>query len=170
MANSVSVQVEGFEELKQKIKALANDKDKKKETLLILRQIAKPTLAASRALVPVSSKQHVARKKLIQPGTLKKSLGVITGKSKDPTVYVGARAKGSQNGWYAHFVHEGVNIYNKGFKRKRKKGANMASARKRTQGQPFLKDAYKQTQATVTADAEKRMAAFIQRRITKLST
>lgn len=168
--SSLKIEVEGFEELKQKIKALADDKDKKAEMLMVLRQVAKPTLAASKALVPISSKKHVARGKEILPGNTKKSLGLITGKGPEPTIYVGARAKGSNDGWYAHFIHEGVNVYHKGFKRKRIRGANMASAKKRTTAKPFLKEAYNQTQGTVTADAEKKMAAFIQRRINKLSS
>jgi hypothetical protein len=168
MSNGINVQVEGFEELKRLIMAEANDKTKKREMLMILRQVAKPTLNAARITAPISKKQHVARGKIISPGNLKKALGLITGKGPEPTIYVGARAKGSQNGWYAHFVHEGVNIYNKGFKRKRKKGANMAAARKRTKANPFLKNAYLQTQSTVTADSEKKMAKFIQRRINKI--
>lgn len=169
MSNVLNVTVQGFEELKAKIKALANDKDKKREMLIVLRQVAKPTLNASKAMVPVSTKSHIARKKKILSGNLKKSLGLITGKGPEPTIYVGARAKGNNDGWYAHFVHDGVNIYNKGFKRKRKKGANNGSAIRRTARNPFLKNAYQQTQSSVTADAEKKMAAFIQRRINKLS-
>lgn len=171
--SNLNVEVTGFRELEAKIKALANDKDKKREMLMILRQVAKPTLAASKQTVPVSKKQHLARGKRINPGNLKKSLGLIQGRkgsAKDnPTIYVGARAKGSFDGWYAHFVHEGVNRYRSGFKRKRTKGANEGAAVSRTKGNPFLRKAYNQTQGKVTADAEKRMAAFIQRRINKLA-
>jgi hypothetical protein len=168
--NSVAgITVEGFAELKVLITRLADDKDKRKEMLLILRQVAKPTLNTAKNLVPVSKKAHKARGKIIQPGNLKKALGLITGKSPNPTIYVGARAKGSNDGWYAHFVHDGVNSYSKGFKRKRIKGANMASARSRSQGNKFLANAYTQTQASVTADSEKKMAKFVQRRIDKLS-
>ena len=171
--SSLNVNVSGFPELQAKIKALANDKDKRREMLLILRQVAKPTLDASRQTVPVSKKPHIARKKKINPGNLKKSLGLIQGRKGqakiNPTIFLGARAKGSFDGWYAHFVHEGVNIYRSGFKRKRTKGANAGAALRRTKGNPFLTKAYTQTQGRVTADAEKRMAAFIQRRINRLS-
>lgn len=167
--DGLGIQVQGFEELKRKIVLLSSDKDKKREMLLILRQIAKPTLSTAKVLVPISKKKHKARDVMISPRNLKKSLGFITGKTSNPTVYVGARVKGLNKGWYAHFVHDGINIYKKGFKRKHKKGANAAGVRSRTVGDPFLANAYNATKGTVTADAEKKMANFIQRRINKLS-
>jgi HK97 gp10 family phage protein len=169
MSSGVRVDVIGFDKLTAQLKRLANDKDKKREVLIILRQIAAPTLNAARSLAPVSEKSHKARGRIIAPGNLKKSLGNITGKQENPTIYVGARAKGSNNGWYAHFVHEGVNVYNKGFKRKRVRGANSGAAVRRTTGNPFLTRAYQQTNGTATAEADKQMVNFIQRRIKKLS-
>ena len=165
----LGIEVKGFEELKKKIILLGSDKDKKREMLLILRQIAKPTLSTAKILAPISKKIHKARGVTISPGNLKKSLGFITGKNNNPTVYVGARAKGSNKGWYANFVHDGINIYNKGFKRKHTKGANAGGVKRRTAGNPFLTNAYDSTKSVATADAEKKMAAFIQRRINKLS-
>lgn len=169
MSDSLGITVTGFEELKRKITLLASDKDKKTEMLLILRQIAKPTLNAARVLAPVSKKRHTARGAVIDPGNLKKSLGNITGKSSNPTIFVGARVKGANKGWYAHFVHDGINVYSKGFKRKHKKGANSNAAIRRTTANPFLTKAYESTKNGVTADAERKMGLFIQRRIDKLS-
>lgn len=163
------VEITGFNELQDKIKQLANVKDKKREMLLILRQVAKPTLAAARAFVPVSKKAHKLRGAIIQPENLKKSLGNITGKQENPTIYIGPRAKGGNKGWYGHFVEYPVNVYAKGFKRKRKKGANSAAAIGQKKANPFMKNAYAATQGQVTADAEVKVAAFIQRRINKLS-
>lgn len=170
MSSSLGIQVEGFEELKRKIILLSSDKDKRREVLMILRQVARPTLATAKVLAPVSKKSHVLRGAKIDPGNLKKSLGLITSKSANPTILVGARAKGANKGWYAHFVHDGVNIYNKGYKRKHTKGANAHAAKSRTAANPFLTNAYNVTKAGVTVDAEQKMAAFIQRRINKLST
>ena len=169
MNSTLGITVTGFEELKRKIELLASDKDKKTEMLLILRQIAKPTLNAARVLAPVAKRKHTARGVVIDPGNRKKSLGNITGKGENPTIYVGARAKGVNKGWYAHFVHDGVNVYSKGFKRKHKKGANSHAAIRRTTANPFLTKAYESTKNTVTTDAERKMALFIQRRIDKLS-
>ena len=199
MSNSVRVDVQGFQALADKVKELGDDKDKRREALVILRQVAKPTLTASRSMAPVSNKKHFSRGKFIAPGTLRKSLGMITGRSKNPTVIVGARAKGRFDGWYAAFVHEGheyfasavqgsrllfknnsrfTTVRNKGKgsainknrkskgERARLRGAGMA---RRTKAQPFLSAAFEQTQGQVTADAEKRFQAFIQRRINKLS-
>jgi hypothetical protein len=174
--NSVGIDVQGFEELKRKITLLANDKDKKAEMLLILRQIAKPTLQASKTFVPVRSgfaRTNLKSKKTVKPGTLKKSLGFITGKKGDarlnPTVYVGPRVKGQFDGYYGAWVHDGVNFYNKGYKRIHKKSANNHQAKSRSKGDPYMKKAYAATNGIVTADAERRMAKFIQRRIDKLS-
>jgi hypothetical protein len=71
--------------------------------------------------------------------------------------------------FYGHFVHDGVNIYRKGFRRKRKRGANAAAAIRRTTANPLCKKANQATNGQVTADAERRVTAFIQRRIDKLS-
>ncbi|BFM41661.1 hypothetical protein CFS9_03020 [Flavobacterium sp. CFS9] len=167
--NNPLFDVEGFSELKAKISQLANDKDKKREVFIILRQIANPTLQAARSFVPVSSKKHKARGKLIEPGNLKKSLGYITGKQENPTIYVGTRAKGVNNGWYGHFVERGVNKYRKGFKRKRKRGVNDHASIGKTKATPFMAMAYQATSSQVTSEAKQKMAKFIQRRIDKLS-
>lgn len=191
MSNTIQIDVQGFDKLTAQLKQLASDKDKKTEVLLILRQIARPTLDAARSLVPVSKKPHMVSgkrtKKIIQPGALKKSLGTITGRrSINPTIYVGPRAKGTFDGWYGHFVHDGHDVYQNAtsydvYKYKKRsrtrntlarvRGRRLGSNKKqgRVEGQPFLTEAYAQTNGTVTADAEKRMVAFIQRRISKLS-
>lgn len=167
--SSLEVDVVGFDELKRKIILLSNDKDKKREILMLLRQSAKPTLAAAKSLVPVSKKPHKLRGQIIQPRNLQRSLGYITGKSTNPTVLVGARAKGGNKGWYGAFVHDGVNIYHKSYRRKRARGANNHAARSRTIGKPFLTQAYNQTKNAATADVQGKMTAFVQRRINKLS-
>jgi hypothetical protein len=169
------VEIEGFRELQELIKKIADPKDKRRELLLLLRQIARPTLQEAKRLVPVYRKPHLSSGKrtreIIQPGNLKKSLGFISGKSDNPTVYVGARVKGGFKGWYAHFVHDPVNVYRKGFKRKRRGvGSNNNNAiAQRYKHTPFLRKAYQATDGQVTADAERKVAAFIQRRIDKLS-
>jgi len=167
--SSFNVEVTGFDALVNEIKKLADDKTKRKESLMILRQIAKPTLEAAKREVPVSKRVHVARGERISPGNLKKSLGTITGKNKEnPTILVGPRVKGSQKGWYGHMVHDGVNVYRKGFKRKHKKGANNNAAIRRTRANPYLTRAYDQTQGKVTAEAEAKFVKFVQRRLNKL--
>ena len=52
-------EIKGFDELKAAIVKLANDKDKKSELRLVLRQIAKPTLQAAKILAPVSKRPHL---------------------------------------------------------------------------------------------------------------
>lgn len=167
--SSFSVEVNGFDELVNRLKQVANDKSKRREVLMILRQIAKPTLEVAKREVPVSKKVHIARGQKISPGNLKKSLGTITGKNQEnPTILVGPRVKGSNKGWYGHMVHDGINVYRKGFKRKHKKGANNNAAVRRTKADPYLTRAYDQTQGKVTAEAEAKFVKFVQRRLNKL--
>lgn len=171
----------GFEELKRKIILLGSDKDKKQEMLLILRQVAKPTLQASKTLAPIG-KGFENR----ASGSLKASLGFITGTKgnakNNPTVYVGPKVhKGKKgvksgrnafaDGWYGGMVSAGHNIYRTGFKRKRNGNIkyNATGAKSRTKANPYLKTAFSSTSSNATADAENRMANFIQRRINKLS-
>lgn len=169
--SSIKVEVEGFDELINELKKIADDKNKRREALVILRQIARPTLNVAKQEVPIekNNKAHWARGKKIAPGNLKKSLGLITGRSREnPTIYVGPRAKRGFDGWYGHFVHDGVNVYRKGFKRKHVKGANDKAAVTRRPGNPFLTRAYNQTEGKVTADAEAKFVKFVQRRLKKL--
>ena len=96
MAKSI-VEITGFPELERKIKALGDDKSKKREVIGILKQVASSTVKAAKQTAPISKKKHTARGRVIQPGNLKKSIGTIVGRkgnAKDnPTVYVGPRAK-----------------------------------------------------------------------------
>lgn len=174
------VEITGFNELERKIKQLSNDKDKRRELLAILRKSARPTVRAAKSFVRVSDEPHLSSgkrtRKIIQPGSLKKSIGTITGRKgqarKNPTVYVGPRVKGKWDGFYGAWLEEGHNIYNKGFKRNRKGKSkyNNSHAKSRTKAYPFMAPAYNTTKGKVTADAEKSTAKFIQRRIDRLST
>lgn len=173
--NKSIVEIEGFDVLQRKIKQLGDDRDKQREVKAILRRVARPTVKAARSFAPKSSQPHRARKTLINPGNLKKSIGTITGRKgnskKNPTIYVGPRVKGKHDGFYGAWVHDGVNIYRKGFKRNRKgnKGYNASGAKTRTNPQPYMDKAYNATKGKVTADAEKGVAKFIQKKIDKLS-
>lgn len=180
--SNLGITVSGFPELKAKIKELANDKDKKKEILLILRQVARPAVLAAKSAVPISKKSHVARGKKIAPRNLKKSIGLITSKSSNPTILVGPRAKNGNDGWYGHMVHDGHAIYRnnnnsrKLLKSGRKKSvlARVTNKRKgnvvgRVEGDPFMDIAYERNKGTMTANAEKKLTNFVQRRINKLS-
>lgn len=175
MSSRLNIEVQGFPELLKKIEALENDKQKKTEIVGILKQVAGSTVTAAKRYAPVSKKKHKARGKVITPGNLKKSIGTIVGKKgqavENPTVYAGPRAKGNFNGWYGHFVEQDRNIYRKGFKRKRNgdRTGNASGAAKVVKGQFFMKKAYDQTKGKVTAESEKKVARYIQRRIDRLS-
>lgn len=149
-------QIEGFDQLQQKIKQLP-DKVKKREVLKILGQAANPTVKAARSQAPVSNKPHwqagKRTKKLIQPGNLRKSIGKIRGKRGSAKVnavlYVGPRSKGRKNdGWYGAMVHGGT---------------------VKQQANPFMDRAYNQTKGLVTQDSEKRIAKYLNKQIQRLS-
>lgn len=174
------IEIEGFNELQAKIKALP-DKVKRQEVLKILGQVANPTVAAARSEAPISKKPHVQAgkrtHKVIKPGNLKRSIGKIRGKKGQARVnavlYVGPRARGSNDGWYGGIVEGGHNVYNKGFKRKsRKSGSSKRYAAKAigfVKPNPFMERAYSRTKGTVTKDAEVKVAKYIQKQIDRLS-
>ncbi len=158
MSNGKSIiQVEGFEQLQQKIKQLP-DKVKKREVLKILGQAANPTVKAARTQAPQSKKQHVQAGKrtykIVQPGNLKKSIGKIKGKrggaKVNAVLYVGPRSKGRKHdGFYGAFVHGGTKLQKEN---------------------KFMDRAYAQTKGLVTQESEKRIAKYLDKQITKLST
>jgi HK97 gp10 family phage protein len=178
--SDLKVEVEGFDKLTEQIKKFSKDKDKRREVLAILRKSAQPTQRAAKQLAPRSKQPHVISgktraKRTIKPGNLSRSISLINGRRgqarENPTVYVGPRAGGINDGFYGGWVHEGHNIYRTGFKRNRKGNTafNATGARRRVQGQPFMAKAEQQTRGKVTADIEKSMAAFLQKRIDRLS-
>ena len=156
MAKSL-VEIEGFNVLNAKLKALNNDKIKRREMLKVLGQIANPTVKAARTQAPQSAKAHLISgkrtRKIIPPGNLKKSIGKIRGKKglgkTNAVLYVGPRSKGRKNdGWYGMFVHNGT----------RHQKANV-----------FMDRAYAQTKGKVTADAEQKVTKYVQKQIDRLS-
>jgi hypothetical protein len=154
-------QVEGFEELRKKIQQLGSDKDKKKEILVILRKRARPLIRAIRTETPESKKAHVISgrrsRKVIQPGNLKRSIGNITGKKGkakiNPTIYVGPRIRGRNDGFYGAWVHDGSKLPQGG----------------RSKANPFQKRGFNKVESGLVKDTEKSMAKFIQKRINRLS-
>jgi HK97 gp10 family phage protein len=175
-------EITGFPQLIEKIKTLANDKQKKTEILKILRRVAAGTVQVARREAPVSDKPHLVSgkrtRKVIQPGALKKAIGVIQGKrgaaKENPTIYVGPRAKGNNDGWYGNFVEYGHNIYKKGFKRKhsvsgKAKAHNAAGAKRRTKANLFMARTYSQTKGQVTQEAAASVTKYIQKRFDALS-
>lgn len=184
--NRPFIEIEGFPELMEKIKQLGDDKSKRQEVLKVLRQVANATVNVARANAPISRKPHLVSgsrtRKVIQPGALKKSIGTITGKSENPTILVGPRAKGNFDGWYGNFVENGHNVYRNENNRKvflksgRRKSVLARITKKRignitgrTRADLFMSRSYDQTKGQVTADAEKKFAAYIQKQIDRLS-
>lgn len=173
MSSGIDIQVQGFPELIAKIEKLRNDKSKKREMVGILKQVASGTVKVAKRNAPVSKKAHLVSgsrtRKIIQPGNLKKSIGTIVarkGKAVDnPTVVVGPRAKGKNDGWYGNFVEQGHYTY-KGKKRNSRKNATNQSAF--VQGKFFMKQTFAETEGKATAESEQRIAKYIQRKLERL--
>lgn len=167
MSNSIDVKIEGFTELRQKIKRLGDDKSKRKEVTKILGQLANPTLKAARNLAPVGDgkirlgsktydrkKRQVGKKVMQNPykaGIGKKSIAkkVMT-RASVPMVTVSPRSRKSADGFYLRqFVITGTRFTKK---------KNF-----------FLDKAYQQTKGNVTVQAERKMSRYFQKQIDRLS-
>jgi HK97 gp10 family phage protein len=171
------IEITGFADLQRKLRDLGDDRKKRSAMLAVLRAASQPTVRAARSRVPVARKPHkISGKrtaKTIQPGNLKKSIGNITGRRGrsriDPTIYVGGRAKGNNDGFYAGWVEHGHEIHNQGITARVAKRRGIASGG-RTRPQPFMSPAFEQTQGQVTQDTVKRVEKVIQAQINRLST
>lgn len=152
------VEVTGFDELQAKIKKLANDKDKRRPVLAILRKSAKSTIDAAKQLAPEDT------------GVGKKSIKFqVMRRAKIPMGIVGPRSRGKYDGWYVRqFVIPGHNIYVAGFKRKHKKGANEGGVKTKVAPNYFMNKAQQLTQGRVVGKAVPQMEKFIQKQIDKL--
>lgn len=157
MSNGVNINVEGFEELKSKLKQLP-DKVKGREIEKIMRRVARPTLLAARQQAPVG-----------KTGKLKKSISITRIRYRD-AAFAGVKVQPSRRkAFYAHFVEFGHNIYRKGFKRKRRKGANAGSAVGKTKANPFMERARTTTVPGAVPKAQKALAKYVQSAIDRLS-
>jgi hypothetical protein len=169
-------EVQGFQDLQKQLGRFS-DAVKRKELLKILGQVANPTLKAAKNLVPISGEVHyryVGVKKgkrrgngkvkssdkiAIHPGNLRASIKKIVAKRQkvNARLDVGAKAQKRRgktpDGYYAHMV------VRKGFTGKSRKSAN----------NDFFNKAFQQTKGLVTADAEKRVAKYLQKQINRLS-
>lgn len=176
------VEIKGFPELEAKIKELADDKKKKAAVTGLLRKVAQVTVKAAKRNAPVAKKPHLVSgkrtRRLIQPGNLSKSIGIIQGRrgkaAQNPTIYVGPRAKGNNLGFYGHMVEYGHNIYRAGFKRQhsasdKAKAHNAGGAKGRTKAIPFMRKTYEQTKGQVTNETQAVVEKYIQQQIDKLS-
>jgi HK97 gp10 family phage protein len=148
------IEISGFEELERKIKSLP-DKVKRREITKILGQVANSTVSAAKNLAPVAKKPHIQKSKrqrfgtVITPGSGRKSIGkTVMRRARNPLVYVSPKKMAGVDGWYLRqFVIPGT---------------------KHIKSNPFLDRAYEQTQGKVSAEAETKVAKYIQKQIDRL--
>lgn len=74
------------------------------------RRVAKSAIRAAGRVIANEAKRRVP----VRTGTLKKSIRVVAGKSKRPTVFVTtSKGKGAKHdGWYAHLIEFGTRPHN----------------------------------------------------------
>lgn len=154
------VEITGFNELQAKIKKLANDKDKRKPLIKILRRSAKSTIDAARRLAPKDT------------GVGAKSIKFqVMRRAKVPMGIVGPRSTGKYDGWYVRqFVIPGHNIYRAGFKRNRRgnRAANALGAKSRVAPNFFMNKAKSLTQNKVIGKAIPQTEKYLQKVIDSL--
>ncbi len=168
--SSANIKIEGLDKLFKELKNLP-DKLKRKELLKILRTSARPTLNTAKA----NLKRIMSQTKGRYPawyktsGNLVKSLGLITGKNmENPTILVGARVKGGNKGFHAHFLELGTvkrKKKGKGFKRKKETytGSNLGYVKP----QPFLRPAYDAHKQMAAKELEQSIAKYLQKQINR---
>lgn len=194
------VEIQGFDDWLNAVKEFADDKGKKRKILFILRKVAKPTLEAAKRYVPVQKTySNIRTRKTTIGGSLRQSLGYITGRSENPTLYVGPRVfKGAKakksgrntfgDGWYGHMVDQGHNIYRneryrsymrgdkKGMMRRKSVLSRLTSkyanntTQGRVEGRFFMKSAYESTKGGVTSESESSVALYLQKRFDRIKT
>ena len=108
--------IEGIEAVQREIESLSDDKMKRREILKILRRQTKPILSAVQANTPEADKVGIFKGVKYDPGNLRRSMAIKTGRSKEyPNVLVGPRqGKKAKNydGFYAWWIQYGT-IYKK---------------------------------------------------------
>lgn len=156
----VGIKIEGFEEVMRKLRALPDAMTRKKILALLrvatrkggmIKAIKSQAPHADKTLTRIDAK---GVRQTYQPGNLAKSIGNITGRSKDwPNIQVGARAgvKRKNDGFYAHFVHEGH----------RTKSGSM------TRKDPFITEGYNMAKASTAKVSAQFLAMLVEKEAKK---
>ena len=160
------IDIEGFDELNAKLKALP-DRVKRLEVLKIMRRQATPIVTAYRAKLPVGSKSHTrytkgGQRTTYQPGNLRRSVGkkaVNPRKTDGNPVLVVRPLQGRRNDGYYRFM-----VVPKGFRgsgRGSRKGSNTVVPDARNA-------ALSQSGDQVAQAAQVKVAGYVQKRIDQL--
>ena len=73
-----------------------------------LNEAAKVIVQAAKANAPQSTKPHRARKVLVKPGNLKRSIRRLALRRVKSAAIVGIKLGGAVDGWYGRFVEQGT--------------------------------------------------------------
>lgn len=127
-----NIQIEGLDQAFRDLKRMHKEVTARRIVLSSLRAAVKAGrgLETTQRLTPVGDKPHVSARRatslgqalgfkkstgtVIQPGNLRRSVKIFSGKSKDfPNVQVGFQTGsnnrgGKPDGWYGYFVNEGL--------------------------------------------------------------
>jgi hypothetical protein len=156
---STTVRVEGIDNVLSKLRQLPDKLTRnillqayRKSTKPMIKSIRSKTPRAKTALKRIDAKGN---EQVYQPGNLAKSIGNITGKSKVyPNILVGARAGVTRknDGFYAHFVHEG----------------HRTASGSMTEKDPFIDKGFQATKVIVARSVEKNLVVIIEKKAKKL--
>lgn len=158
------VQIEGIEKVQRVLKRLP-DKLKKRSIQKMFKVALKPFVSTARDQVPKDT------------GTLRKSIGLITGRSKEfPSVHVGPRVKKRRaiaklrasgtkvghygsGGWYGHFVEYGAP------KRRRLRKGNTG----KTEKNPYMDRSIKQDRPKIERNVMNDLIGFVNKHAKRLA-
>ena len=159
------VEIKGFPELKKLIQKLP-DKVKRSEVQKILGQVANPTVKAAKeelgkgsGFININGKRYKRLRRQIGktviqdayvPGYGQRTIAKATmRRAKNPMVVVSPRSRSGKDGYYLRqWIIPGTRFM---------------------KANPFIDRAYERTKGKVTPDAEKKVAAYIQKQINRLS-
>lgn len=123
MSGLVNVQIDGFDQLVEKLTKLGNPRTTRRAMIAVHRPVLRPVVQAYREEIPERSAvlksgpragQKQGQKNKYGPlPNLKKSVGIIAGRSPvNIRMYVGLRAgsRYKNDGWYGRMIHYGFQV------------------------------------------------------------
>ena len=100
----LQIEVTNLQEVLAQLKKL-DDKLKRKMMIKGIRRAAQPMLKEARNQAPIGKNTHKGKKGVVNPGNLKRSIAMRTGKDKlNPTLWLGANMKRGVDAFYHHII------------------------------------------------------------------
>ncbi len=100
----LQIEITNLHEVIRQLKKF-NDKLTRKMMIRGMRKSARPMVKEARAQAPPGKYPHKVGKKVVNPGNLRRSIGIKTGRDKiNPTIWLGSNMKRGVDAFYHHIV------------------------------------------------------------------